>query len=128
MQDIITELVNNQILNAKEKGWSTKNVSDKYHTFGELYYHRMILFLALQFAYKDKAWKSKLHCDGTMFEDSFVVGLETPQGQYTYHYNLRYWDLFDEIREIEKAPEYGEHKPSNVDRLLSLSRGGGGLL
>ena len=120
MQDTITELINNQILNAKEKGWSTKDISDKWHTFDELYYHRMILFLTIQLAHKDKSWKSKLHHDGTMFDDSFVVGINTPEGVYSYHYDLEYWDLFDGIKEVDNAPEYDGHTPSDIDRLLSL--------
>ena len=117
---IFTELINDQILRFKELGWSTKDVSDKWHTFEELYYHRMILFLTIQKAYKDKAWKSKLHHDGTMFEDSFIVGIETPEGQYSYHYDLKFWDLFEDIKEVEYAPEWDGHKPSDITRLLSL--------
>lgn len=121
-QDKITKLINSMILVAKEEGWSTKDVSDKWHTFDELYYHRMILFLSLQLAHKDKSWKSKLHHDGTMFEDSFIVGIETEEGQYSYHYNLKYWDDFKEIRELERAPEYDGHVRSDIRRLLSLTK------
>lgn len=124
MQDTITELINGQILKAKEKGWSTKDVSDKWHTFGDLYYHRMILFLAVQMAHKDKAWKSKQHHDGTMFEDSFIVGIDTNEGQYSYHYNLKYWELFDEIKELDRAPEYDGHTPDDVTRLLNITKEG----
>lgn len=119
-QDKITDLVNKIILDAKSVGWSTKDVSDQWHTFDELYYHRMILFLSLQLKYPSLSWKSKLHHDNTMFEDSFVVGIDTPAGQYSYHYNLKYWDLFNEVREVEKAPEYDGHMPNDVIRLLSL--------
>lgn len=121
-EDKITNKINNLILKHKNKGWSTKGVSDKWHTFEELYYHRMILFLTIQLAHKDKSWKSKQHHDGTMFDDSFIVGVDTPEGQYSYHYNLKYWDLFKEIKELEKAPEYDGHKPKDIDRLLTLSK------
>lgn len=116
----MTNEINDKILEYKELGWSTKNISDKWHTFDELYYHRMILFLTIQLAHKDKSWKSKLHHDGTMFDDSFVVGINTPEGVYSYHYDLEYWDLFDEIKEVDRAPEYDGHTPSDIDRLLSL--------
>ena len=119
-KDILTEVINQKIIEAKEKGWSSKDVSDKWHTFGELYYHRMMLFLSLQLAHKDKSWKSKEHHDGTMFDDSFIVGINTPKGQYSYHYNLEFWELFEGIKELEKAPEFDGHKPKDVDRLLSL--------
>lgn len=118
--DSLTALINKVIVDAKEHGWSSKGVSDKWHTFEELYFHRMILFLSLQLAHKDKAWKSKQHHDSTMFDDSFIVGIDTPKGQYSYHYDLKFWDLFKEIKELDKAPEWDGHKPSDVSRLLSL--------
>ena len=95
-------------------------ISDGYHTFNELYYHRAILFATICNTYKNKAWKSKKHHDGTMFDDTwFIVGVETPQGQYTYHYELPLWDKFD-VDEMELAPKWDGHKPDDVERLLSL--------
>ena len=122
-KNLLTDKINQIILEGKRQNWSTKGISDKWHTFEELYYHRMVLFLSLQLAHKDKAWKSKQHHDGTMFDDSFIVGIDTPQGQYSYHYNLKYWDLFKDIKELEFAPEYDGHKPSDISRLLSLQKG-----
>ena len=46
-EDCLTKTINKMILEGKEKGWSSKGISDKWHTFDELYYHRMILFLSL---------------------------------------------------------------------------------
>ncbi len=43
-------------------------VSDGNHTFNELYMHRTTLFNIILCQNKDKAWKSKLHDDGTMFD------------------------------------------------------------
>lgn len=119
-KDTLTNAINEMIVDAKEKGWSSKGVSDKWHTFDELYYHRMILFLSLQLAHKDKSWKSKQHHDGTMFEDSFIVGINTKDGQYSYHYNLEFWDMFKDIKELERAPVFDGHKPEDITRLLSL--------
>lgn len=98
----------------------TDNISDGFHTFGELYYHRTLLFSVLCNTYKDKAWKSKFHADGTMFNDMFIVGLETPQGQYTYHCELKYWNMFSNVKELPKAPKWDGHKPEDITRLLSL--------
>ena len=104
----------------RKNGMSRKQVSDGYHTFDELYHHRMILFSLLLNSHKDISWKAKKHHDGTMFdEDSFICGIETPEGQYTYHYKLEHWDMFD-VKELEFAPEYDGHKPSDITRLLSL--------
>jgi hypothetical protein len=98
-----------------------ENTSDGFHTFKELYHHRAVLFAALCNAHKDKAWKSRLHHDGTMFEgDWFICGIETPEGQYTYHYEGNDWGMFV-VREIERAPEWDGHRPSDIERLLSLT-------
>lgn len=94
-------------------------ISDGYHTFDELYYHRMILFSVICNTYKDKAWKSWKHDDGTMFDDYFIVGIETAHGHYTYHYHKDYWELFD-VKELEFAPKWDGHKPEDIDRLFSL--------
>lgn len=112
--------INDSLEFMRKEGMSRKEISDGYHTFDELYYHRMILFSLLLNSHKDISWKAKKHHDGTMFdEDSFICGIETPEGQYTYHYKLEYWDMFD-VKELEFAPEYDGHKPSDITRLLSL--------
>lgn len=94
-------------------------ISDGYHTFNELYYHRMILFSVICKAYKNLAWKSWKHDDGTMFNNSFIVGVETPQGQYTYHYHKNFWNIFD-VKELDRAPKWDGHKPKDITRLLTL--------
>lgn len=96
-----------------------ENTSDGYHTFKELYQHRMVLFAALCNAYPERAWKARKHHDGTMFGDEwFIAGIETPKGQYTYHYDNG-WELF-KVKELEFAPKWDGHRPADVARLLSL--------
>ena len=86
-------------------------VSDGYHTFNELYHHRAVLFAAICNACPNRAWKSLRHSDGTMFDGMFIVGIETEEGQATYHYDVDpYWDMFD-CAELESAPEYDGHTP-----------------
>lgn len=98
------------------------NLSDGYHTFNELYHHRAILFSVICNSMPDKAWKSKLHDTGDMYEGMFIVGIETPEGQATYHYDIEpYWDLF-KVKELEKAPKYDGHTPQEaIDRISKLS-------
>lgn len=99
---------------------STNNdgsTSDGYHTFDELY-HRMVLFSVVCASYPHLTWKSKLHSDGTMFEDYFIAGIDTPEGSYTYHYHIDHWDMF--LFERDRAPEWDGHKPEDITRLLSL--------
>ena len=95
-------------------------VSDGYHTFNELYLHRNTLFAVLCNTYRSDAWKSMRHADGSMYDDYFIAGIQTPAGMVTYHIELLHWDLFD-VPELERAPEYDGHTSADVlDRLPSL--------
>lgn len=105
-----------------DEGGSLKDISDTHHTFGELYKHRMILCMIIwnDPRYADRAWKAKKHHDGSMFDDMFIIGMDTPDGQATYHYDLEYWDLFH-VKEFDQAPEYDGHTPDQaIERLKSL--------
>lgn len=95
------------------------DISDGSHTFNELYEHRMVLFSIICNTYKEKAWKSWLHHDGTMYENYFICGIETPKGSYTYHYHKDHWNKFD-VKELKRAPKWDGHKPKDVVRLYSL--------
>lgn len=96
--------------------------SDGYHTFNELYHHRAVLFSVIVAAFDKRAWKSKLHADGTMYDGMFIVGIETPDGQATYHYDIDpYWDLF-RCTEIKRAPEWDGHTPNQaIERIGKLA-------
>lgn len=114
------DIINSEIEKLKQENISTKNISDGYHTFGELYEHRIVLFSALCNAYKGISWKSKKHFDDEldpMFEDSFIAGINTPEGPATYHIKLKYWEMFD-IPEIEHAPRYDGYTPDEVLRRI----------
>ena len=95
--------------------------SDGYHTFNELYHHRAVLFSVIVKAFPDKAWKSKQHNDGTMYDGMFIVGIDTPEGQATYHYDIDpYWDMF-ECRELARAPKWDGHTPAQaIERIGKL--------
>ena len=97
------------------------NTSDGYHTFNELYDHRAKLFSVIVRSYSSLCWKSKHHHDGTMYDGMFIVGIDTPEGQATYHYDIDpYWDLFD-CKELDSAPEWDGHTPQQaVERIRSL--------
>ena len=97
------------------------NTSDGYHTFNELYHHRAVLFSVIVENFAARAWKSKLHADGTMYEGMFIVGIETPDGQATYHYDVEpYWNLF-RCKEVDRAPEWDGHTPDQaIERIGKL--------
>ena len=105
--------------------WTTEydigDFSDGYHTFNDLYKQRLILSAALFNSYKQFAWKSHKHADGELCFGGgwFIVGIETPEGPYTYHYEDKYWDMF-QCKELEMAKEWDGHTDKDVDRLLSL--------
>lgn len=97
------------------------NTSDGYHTFNELYEHRHALFLTICRIYKDRAWKSKFHSDGTMFDGWFIAGIATTDGQATYHLPLRLWDDFT-VSELPMAPPWDGHTPDDVtNRIKNLA-------
>lgn len=98
------------------------NTSDGYHTFNELYHHRAVLFSVIVKIFADRAWKSKLHADGTMYDGMFIVGIETPDGQATYHYDVDpYWDMF-QCKEVDRAPEWDGHTPDQaIERIGKLA-------
>jgi hypothetical protein len=100
-------------------------VSDGYHTFNELYHHRAILFATICNTYPTKAWKSLQHDDPDfpMYEGMFIVGIETPDGQATYHYDIDpYWNIFN-VKELERAPKYDGHTPDEAIRRIGLMGG-----
>ena len=98
------------------------DLSDGYHTFNELYHHRAVLFSVICNSFKPLSWKSKKHNDGTMYHGMFIVGIATPKGNATYHYDIEpYWDMFD-VKELDKAPEWDGHTPSEaIERISKLT-------
>lgn len=91
-------------------------VSDGYHSFNELYDHRLGLFAALMLSNPDISWMSPLHSDGTKIEGWFVAGMNLPTGQITYHLPMQYLEHLNggHIKMVNKAPEYDGHKSDQV--------------
>lgn len=102
------------------------NTSDGYHTFNELYDHRMALTVALMKLMPAISWRSRVHHpdDAPMFDGYFVVGMTLPTGEITYHYKNEYWDKFEGIghRKPQFVPKWDGHTPQDVvDRLNAWS-------
>lgn len=99
------------------------DLSDGFHTFRQLYYQRMMLFAVIVKQNKDRAWKSFRHEDGEYCFGGgwFIVGIDTPEGSYTYHYEneYEYWDMFDCV-DLPRAKHWDGHTEKDVTRLLSL--------
>ena len=94
-------------------------VTDTYHSFDELYGHRVMLFIALMKSHKNISWKSRLHSDGSSFPDWFIAGMNLPDGDITYHIPDRFWNTVDDIEHREKAPEWDGHTSDDVVRRLN---------
>lgn len=99
----------------------TNNISDGCHTFGQLYFQRMMLFATLVNLFPELSWKTKRHEDGEECFGGgwFLVTIDTPAGCYGYHYEEKYWDMF-KCDEIETARHWDGYTEKDVDRLFSL--------
>lgn len=97
-----------------------EKMSDDYHTFADLYEQRLILSAALA-KNNPHAWKSKRHEDGSVpFGGGwFIMGFDTTEGCYTYHYELKDWGLF-QCEELDKGKPWDGHTSKDVRRLLSI--------
>lgn len=102
-------------------------ISDCYHTFDELYEHRIVNFIAVcrllsMFAHTKEVWISKKHSDGSEWEGWFIMGIGTQPGeQITYHLPDSRWDECKLIatNEYEKAPQFDGHTGADVLKRLS---------
>lgn len=108
-------------------------VSDGYHTFDELYEHRIILFIALcrLLSRQEKAigyvqsgdgfvWRSKLHTDGSSWKGWFIMGINKVEGeQITYHLPIGKWEETKFADTLDKAPVFDDHTPEDVLKRLA---------
>lgn len=102
----------------------TGETSDGYHTFNELYEHRITLWIALCRVIEQQregtVWKTQLHSDGTGFDGWFVLGMhDLPGQQITYHLPMSRWDEC-KFKTLDRAPEFDGH--TGADVLARLER------
>lgn len=102
-------------------------VSDGWHSFADLYRHRLALTAAIASAAATMgdSWRSKLHHpdDRPISPLNFIVGIQFPTGLITYHYRLAHWDDFASVPEIPHAPAWdGVGPDETVDILLRAAR------
>lgn len=96
------------------------NTSDGYHTFNELYEHRIALFIALMNAHREISWWSRFHSDGTFMEGWIIAGMNLPTGDITYHLPVDHIPL--DIVELHQAPPWDGHTPADVVKRLQAWR------
>jgi hypothetical protein len=100
-----------------------EDISDGYHTFSELYEHRIALFIAFCFCSKKNCdrlvWRSKKHSDNSSFKEWFIMGIGEEKGkQITYHLPLKKWNDCDFAQTLDKAPEFDGHTSADVLKRL----------
>lgn len=94
---------------------------DGYHTFGELYDHRITLFIALcRLAKREKyrIWRSTRHADGELCFGTgtqFVMGIGfSPGNQITYHIPVERWNETEFAETLETGIEWDGHTSDDV--------------
>lgn len=108
-----------------ESGCDTEEISDGYHTFGELYAHRAELFIALCRRITDceepaasdlsSVWRSLRHSDGARSDGWFVMGIGYREGeQITYHLRIEKWDDASFAATLDLAPDFDGHSSDDV--------------
>lgn len=97
---------------------------DGYHTFDELYEHRIVLYMALARKLVKEwveprnsgVWCSTKHYDNSTFDGWFILGIGKETGkQITYHIPDKYWNEACEFAELlPHAPEWDKHTSDDV--------------
>lgn len=100
---------------------NTGKVSDGYHTFDELYEHRIHLFLALMKLRPDISWIAQKHNDGSFMTGWFIAGMCLPSGQITYHLPLRFWEVARNlgVKTLEVGLKWDGHTSADVLKRLA---------
>jgi len=110
---------------------------DGYHTFDELYEHRITLYIALckviqrprysgdaRNHYGDEriVWRAKKHYDSSMYDGWFILGVNRKKGkQITYHLPIEKWEETEFAETLDKAPKFDGHTSNDVlERLNNL--------
>lgn len=115
----------NDIITASD--CETNKISDGYHTFGELYEHRIVLYIALCRIIKKNSnrfvWISRTHSDGSHYPGWFIMGInQIPGYQITYHLPEKYWSECAEFAHFSSGPpDFDGHSASDVlERIKNL--------
>ena len=103
----------------------TNLVSDGYHTFGELYQHRCLLWAWIVTAVVTMwgcGFKTRKNSEGEEWQGWFIAGMNTKDGQITYHLPTSMWDLVH-APEIERNDKYDGHTSDDVVKRLRVILG-----
>lgn len=129
IKKVRTEEVNKILQDLKKDcDMDLNHISDGYHTFGDLYEHRIMLWITLcsviegfvcESGKPNPVWRSRKHSDGTQWDGWFLLGIYKEKGrQITYHLPESKWDDCRFAEELEQAPEWDGHTSADVLRRL----------
>ncbi len=114
----------------KDSEVNTSLISDGHHTFGELYDHRIALFIALCLSimknnghkHEYNVWRSWRHSDGSETPGWFILGIGKEKGeQITYHLPESAWEECGLIPILTFAPVFDGHSSEDVlERIRKL--------
>jgi hypothetical protein len=110
----------------KDEKLDTNKISDGYHTYEELYDHRIVNYIALcRFVDRysgEIVWRSKVHSDGSVWNGWFLLGIGKEHGsQITYHLPISEWSNTEFATEYDEAPDFDGHTPDDVlERIRNL--------
>ena len=134
----------NQVIRNAPEDFKKGQVSDGYHTFDELYDHRIQLWITATSLMKEcnnlparvdgigrplrrytyQVWRSQKHDDGQLAFGGgwFVLGVNVflhsggigHSTSMTYHLPISYWDQCDFAETFEQAPPFDGHTSQDV--------------
>jgi hypothetical protein len=102
---------------------NVRDLSDGYHTFNQLYQHRNAMFLLMANQTGEASFKTKRNGDGEEFPGYFLVGINTPIGQISYHMPIEYWD-YARVKEVERNEWYDGHTSDDVYQRIMMAVAG----
>lgn len=124
-------MINGQHAAIKKIKADLGKVTDGYHTFDELYEHRIVIYIALCKMINAKeygkvemekrtVWRSQAHSDGSVWDGWFILGIGMKPGeQITYHLPMSKWDECSFAGTLGTAPEFDGHTSADVLKRLS---------
>jgi hypothetical protein len=105
--------VENFLYSLYEQGeLSSKLVRDRHYAFWQFYELRTIMLIMIANSLPDLCFKSRSHSDGIMFNNDFILGINTKTGLSTYHIKSIYFDSF-QVKEID-CSSVGMVKPEDI--------------
>ncbi len=99
---------------------SSKLIRDRHYAFWQFYELRTIMLIMISNSVPDLCFKAREHSDGTMFNNDFILGINTELGLSTYHIKNMYFECFN-VKEVDSSPIWdGYTQEDNLNRTKSI--------